>query len=499
MPSFAKLLALLLVAAAMAGGPAVRPALAADPSAAAFSSARTADENAWAERRVDGLVLRYKPHTADEANWYGAAAESAYRQVTEIFGVERRELSIVLFPDEESYVDANPLAARAEGVLGHARPSSNEVGLALNRLRDQSEALRRDTIRHELTHIVLAEMSDQRLPIGFQEGIAQYLEQDPEARERVVRGLRRAIDEDQLLGFNDLNRTRAFMSRPWFSYPQSYSVVAFLTERHGLGKVVDLVRATRDAETLDAASTRAFGAPLDALEQEWKASLPAFLDGGYARNQLDAWEMTEPRQKLAESRFAEARVGFEYAARLFEGLGRTERLDQARDGARRASLGVEGLELSHQGAAALGGFDYARATELLGQAESRWSSLGDESRRALTAAALEQARTGTVAEVGLIEARTLLEDWKFQDATDRALGAGQAFAALGDEARTEEANQLMADVRETQTRLATYAIGAGVAGLGAAGAGWLLGRRRRPAPVPLAAGAVGAGGREWSL
>ena len=508
MPSFARLLALLLVAVAMAGGPAGRPAHAADPGLAVPAEARVApasnvraDEEEWAERRVEGLLLRYKPHAADEAGWYAEAAESAYRQVAEIFGVERRELTVVLFPDEESYVEINPLAAHADGILGHARPSANEVGLALNRLRDQSEALRRDTIRHELTHIVLGELSDQRLPIGFQEGIAQYVEQDPEARERVVRGLRRGIDEGHMLGFNDLNRTRPFMSRPWFSYPQSYAVVAFLAERYGLGKVVELVRATRDAETLDEAVTRAFGTPVAELEQEWKASLPAFVGGGYTRNVLDVWEMAAPRQNLAESRFAEARAGFEQAAGLFEGLGRTERLAQARDGVQRATLGIEGIELSHQGAAALGGFEYARSAELLGQAESRWTALGDEGRRALTAAALEQARTGTEAETGLVEARALLDGWQFQEATDRALGAGQVFAALGDEARTEEANQLMADVRETQTRLATYAIGAGVVGLGAAGAGWMIGRRRRRLvpEAPVAVGAARASAREWSL
>ena len=499
MPSFANLLALLLVVVAMAGGSPVRPALAADPSAGLSSAAVRADEE-WAERRIEGLILRYKPGADDEVGWYAAAAEAAYRQVAEIFGVERRELTIVLFPDEESYVAVNPLAARADGILGHARPSANEVGLALTRLREQSEALRRDTIRHELTHIVLGELSDQRLPIGFQEGIAQYLEQDPEARERVLRGLRRGIEEDHLLGLNDLNRTRAFMSRPWFSYPQSYAVVAFLADRYGMGKVVELVKATREGETLDEAVARAFGTPLAELEQEWKASLPAFLDGGYARNALDVWEMTEPRTSLAESRFSEARAGFEQAARLFEGLGRSERLEQARDGARRATLGIEGLELSHTGAAALGSFEYARAADLLAKAESRWTGLGDEPRRALAAAALEQARRGIEAQAGLQEARALLGDWQFQAATDRARGAGRAFAALGDEARTEEANQVMADVRETQTRLASYAIGVGVVGLAAAGAGWLLRRRHGPrAETPVVTGAARPGAREWSL
>ncbi|MFN8477278.1 MAG: hypothetical protein U0074_05530 [Kouleothrix sp.] len=34
-----------------------------------------------------------------------------------------------------------------------------------------------NNVRHELTHIVVAELADDRLSTGFQEGIAQYVEQ----------------------------------------------------------------------------------------------------------------------------------------------------------------------------------------------------------------------------------------------------------------------------------------------------------------------------------
>jgi len=495
MASFARLLVLLLILVALAGDPMGGHALAAELSLPAAVSA-LADDREWAERHADHLVVRYAPETESEVGWYAEFAETSYRQVAEIFGVERKQLTLVVFPDEEAYIKVNPLAARADGVLGHARPSTNEIGLALTRLREQTEGLRRDTIRHEITHIVLGELSDQRLPIGFQEGIAQYLETDPEGRERTARGLRRGIDEGQMLSLTDLNRPRTFMARAWYSYPQSYSFVAFLAERYGFGSVVALVKATREAETLDDATRRAYDRPLAELQTEWQASLPQFLDGGYARNELDIWEMAEPRQKFSEARYAESREGFERAARLFEGLGRAERLDQARDGQRLATYGIEATDLSLQGAAALGGFEYDRAADLLGQAELRWAAVGDETRRARTDSALGQARTGLEAEVGLDEARVLLHDWKFTEATDRAREAGQVFVRLGDEGRTEEANQLMADAHATQTRFATYAIGAGVAGLGVAGAGWVVGRRRRSAPT---ASLPGPAARGWSL
>src|SRR3954451_10376407 len=255
------------------------------------------DGRSWSERQVGSLVVRYVGPDQAEFDWYAGVADQAYRDVQDIFSVALAEsgvpartgIVITLYGDDDAYIEANPVAAREEGLLGHANPVAGQIGIAVARLRDKAEATRRDSLRHELTHVVLGDLSTQRLPIGFQEGIAQYVEQDPEQRRRFAATLKRAADAGQLLHFLDLNRQRPFLAQAPLAYPESYAMVVFLAEQYGFGKVVRLVEATRDAATLDEATRRAFERSVPDLENEWLAFLPAFLDQGGTRNDLDLW------------------------------------------------------------------------------------------------------------------------------------------------------------------------------------------------------------------
>ena len=495
--NFVLLSALVFVLALVLGS--VRPAVAAGPLGTVVPSLVVAAEPEWSERRTENLLLRFDPDDAVAVEWYAKFVEETYRGVVDVFGFAPRPGIVVTFySDQQSYGEVNPLAGREESILAHARPADREVGLALWRLEKQSEALRRDAVRHELTHVVLGEMSNNRLPIGFQEGIAQYLEQDPEQRQKLARLLRRGQEAGQLLSFVDLNRQRPFLARAGTAYPQSYSMVVFLAERYGFGRVVELVRATDDADNLDRAARVAFGKPLAELEQEWREFLPSFLDGGWARNDLDLWDLAEPRQMMGEGKYAEAREPLERAARLFEGLGRADKLEQARVEQRRAAAAVQAAELGQRGSTALEGHDYPAAVELLGQAEAFWTSVGDGARVQATVAARDEARRGVEATDALDRARAALDNWRLTEATERAQEAGRTFVILDDAGRAAEANTVLDGVEETRTRLGMAAVGGGAIGLAAVGLTWAA--RRRPRPITPASAAAGLSReRDWSL
>jgi hypothetical protein len=489
MPVAVRLLTGLLVALFVLLGPVGRPVLA---------------EPEWLELD-DGdvdLVVLYAPGHEAEARWYGAFVSQSYDYVREVFGLDRRPgFFVKLYPDEASYAEANPVAGREHGVLAHARPAGREVGLATSRLRQQTETLRRDAIRHEFTHMVLWTLTGANLPIGFHEGLAQYVEQDLDQRAKFARLLERAADAGQLLSFAELSNQRAFLSRAGIAYPQSYSMVAFLSERYGFPRVVQLVGAMRQEEDLVAAVQATFGRPLGELEAEWRAFLPEFLDGGWRRNELDLWEMAEPQRLLADGRYAEARDGFERAARLFEGLGRAEKLDRARSFLGQSTSGLEATELSRRGSSALELHDYSTAADLLAQAEARWTSVGDDSRRGLAADGVEQARRGVEALGRLEQARAELGAWRIPAARAVALEAGTTFGELGDAARIDEANAVLAEAQALQSRLGLAALGGGGIGLAALGFAWGARRRARPVVPPAyqAPSVSGAPERDWSL
>jgi hypothetical protein len=487
MPRIAMLLTWLVVALAMLVVPVAAPA-AAQPE--------------WSEGRTEHLVLRFRPADAAEVIWYEQFLEDVYREVCDVFGEQPRTGIVVTFhPDEASYAAVNPLAGREESILAHASPSTGEIGLAIWRLRPLPEAQRRDAVRHELTHVVLGDMTGNRLPIGLHEGIAQYMERDTAQRMKMVRTLRRAADVDQLLSFQDLNRQRTFLGRAGIAYPQSYSVVAFLNDRYGFGHVIDLVGAFREGASPDDAARRTFGRSLAELEDEWQAYLPGYLDGGWARNDLDLWEMARPRALLVDRKYGEAKEEFERAARLFEGIERPEKLEQARYGLQQSEAGLEAVDLSQRGSSALETHDYQTAVELLGRAETLWAFVGDQARQDAVTSGVEQARLGVTARGQLESAHAELEAWRLPEARAGALAAGRAFAELADETRIAEANAVLAEAQELQTQFGMAAFGAGAVGLVVAGAAWGMARRRREQKPGAPSPALGLAAREsdWSL
>jgi hypothetical protein len=455
-------------------------------------------------------VVRYVG--ADDADgqaelvWYAAAVEQAYQDVLDVFSVALREsgaqgrdeIVVTLYGDDDAYARANPVAGREEGVLGHAQPSQGVIGVAVARLRDKTEGFRRDALRHELTHVVLGDLSGQRLPIGFQEGIAQYLERDLDQRQRFAATVRRGREEGQLLSFTDLNRQRPFLSAAGLAYPQSYSMVVYLAERYGFGEVIRLVTTIREVQTLDEAVLHVFERSLPEIEADWQAFLPGYLDQTWARNDLDLWDLGEPRRLLAEGKYGEARDLYDRAEALFTSMSRLDRLELARAERQRAVTGLEAIELTRIGMADLTASQYDGAAELLGQAERRWTELGDARRASLASLGVAQARDGQAAVFQLDEARRRLEGWHFQEADDLAYDAGQVLADLGDEARTEEARQVMRDAQQLRTRLGLAAAGGGAAGVCLLGVAWAAGHRRRHRPIPTPAG-VAVMDRDWTL
>ena len=489
-----RLLALLLALVFLAGQPAIV----------------SASERSQQERRAGPLVLRYVGASdaggQAEFAWYAQAVEQAYQDVQDVFGgalretgtPPRDEIVVTLYGDDDAYARANPVAGREEGVLGHAQPQAGVVGIAVARLRDKSEGFRRDAVRHELAHIVLGDLSKQRLPIGFQEGIAQYLERDQDQRQSFARTLQQGRDTGQLLNFTTLNQQRPFLNAAGISYPQSYSMVVFLSEKYGFGKVIQLVLATRDARTLDEAIKRVFDRTIPELEREWQAFMPGFVAGGWQRNDLDLWDLAQPRQLLSSSKYAEARDLYDRAEALFTSVGDQEKLSVARAERQRAVAGAEAVDLTGRGMAALTTHTYGAATELLTQAEQRWLALGDTRRADMTAAALVQARDGQRALGQLDEARQLLESWRFQAADDLAYEAGHVLAELGDEAGTEHARTIMRDAQQLRTNLGLAAAGGGAASVVLLSLVWAVLHRRQPKP-PAARPGVAVMEQDWSL
>ncbi|MFN8523311.1 MAG: peptidase MA family metallohydrolase [Chloroflexota bacterium] len=456
----------------------------------------------WQEIPNARTTIRHTAETAADAAWYAAIADESYVFVCDVLGQECPErVGITLYQDEVAYAAVAPVAGRTETVLGHSALGTGEVGLAAWRLRPQHESLRRDTLIHELTHVVLGRMSANKLPISFQEGLAQYFERTPEQRSSWAETLRRAGAEGQLLRLQDLSRQRAFLQRPQIAYSQSYAMVAILSERYGLGKVLAVAELMGKDATLEQALTRSFGRSVEELDAELLAALPGFLEAGWDRNELDLWTLALPDADLAAERYEDARGRYARAARTFESVGRLDLAQRAANGANRAQAGLDATEATRQGQQALANFDYTQAETLLTSAAAHWRQAVNAERAGQVSRAAEAASAGRRALADVEQANAALERWDLAAAERAASQAHAALAELGDGAGAASAERVLDQVDRSRRLIGVLTAAAGLLGLAAVTLVIVLGRARRsrPATPPAPAGAQAGSDTGWRL
>ncbi|HLB49625.1 MAG TPA: peptidase MA family metallohydrolase [Anaerolineales bacterium] len=135
----------------------------------------------------------------------------------------------------------------------------------------------KQTQAHELTHVLVGHLTFSCLgnvPTWLNEGLAVYGEGGPD--ESSLRQLQEAIAGGTLASVRSLSGGFTEDSdRANLSYSQSYSLVNFLIEEYGRDKMLDLLRALRDGETLDDAMHRLYGFDIEGFEDAWRAKIGA--------------------------------------------------------------------------------------------------------------------------------------------------------------------------------------------------------------------------------
>ena len=141
----------------------------------------------------------------------------------------------------------------------------------------------RRALVHELTHLVVHEATFgpyAQLPIWLDEGIATYNE--GELNPYLQAYLQRAIFEDKLISVRSLcSPFSAEPEKAYLSYAQSYSLVKYLLENYGQGKMLGLLTLLRQGNTYDEALTEVYGFDVDGLDANWRATLapPTVISG----------------------------------------------------------------------------------------------------------------------------------------------------------------------------------------------------------------------------
>ncbi|HEX9370668.1 MAG TPA: hypothetical protein VF897_06655, partial [Roseiflexaceae bacterium] len=379
-----------------------------------FPGGVLAQESDWRERRTESFAIVYADGDQAAAARYAGFVDSIYDEVSAIFGHRTSTpVALRLYPSLARYEEANPLARGIQGVVAHADYRRHEVVVVLPQTAQQTLEEIKNNIRHELTHIVAAELSEDRLNVGFQEGLAQYVERPAPELDTRIALLQRAYDQDRLLPWSDLDDRDTVYRNPEVSYPESLSMVAFLVERYSFARLREFLTVAARSSGYRSALERAYGVTPDELERQWRAWLPGYLAGGYKRNALSAYDLSGAQALLRQGRYAEAKTELETAIEWLRTTDQADVLRQAEDLLARSGQGLQAESLATDARAALEAADYDRAADLIAQARQAYANLEDARQDGVLAAYAQRAERGRQAAAALESALALARSLRY--------------------------------------------------------------------------------------
>ena len=140
----------------------------------------------------------------------------------------------------------------------------------------------RDTLAHELTHLIIGGASKNTVPIWLHEGIAKYIEtawrgepglglsEDQQQR------LREAARKGKLIPFERMHPSMAKLptqEQSSLAFAEVFTFIEYLVSIKGWAGIRSVLRAMADGATDKDAIAKVYGTPLDRLEKRWQKTL----------------------------------------------------------------------------------------------------------------------------------------------------------------------------------------------------------------------------------
>ena len=157
------------------------------------------------------------------------------------------------------------------------------------------------TIAHELTHIAIEHAIGEpprNVPSWLHEGVATVVEGAVAERFSYDDILAASVEANRLVSLRGLTGSFPVQgSRAVLAYAQSNSFVKFIIDRWGRSAITQILEAYREGSSQDAALRQAVGLGLNALEQQWLATLglTATRSGASSSVPSTAWAFALPR------------------------------------------------------------------------------------------------------------------------------------------------------------------------------------------------------------
>jgi len=203
------------------------------------------------------------------------AAVDGLDRLQDEMGIElQEEVQIFIYGDSEDMRQAVLYIQDWAGGVAFSEYNTILMGVP----PDIAESWGRNTIRHELAHLVIGQFGHSCVggsrPTWLNEGLAVYAE-GPE-QDQIRRDIEQGIRDN---GFEPLRSLSgpfpAHGTAAGIAYSQSYSVVAYLLEAHGQERMQALLLALAEGAGYDEALEQVYGFNVDGLEVAWREAIGA--------------------------------------------------------------------------------------------------------------------------------------------------------------------------------------------------------------------------------
>jgi len=416
---------------------------------------RTTAQATWLERRTTYFAVLFPAGSEAEAERYAQFVDGVYDEISAIFGYQAPPpVPLRIYPTMELYTQANPLAAQVEGIVAHAHTGRREISIALPQTVNQSDQQIVNNVRHELAHIFAADLSGGRLTTGFQEGVAQYVERPTAELDAKMQLMRQVIDAGRLLSWSELNVPGAAYQQPQIAYPESYTIVAFLVRRDGFGTFRRFIEEMKTSSGYRGALEAAYNVGADQLEQEWRAQLDAFVDGGYRQRAAVGFDLSRAESLIAAGEYEQALAELDAGLATLQQSGDSEVAARAQQLRRLAADSKQLRDLAASARGKLEAGDYNGARQAATEGYELASRLGLEQHKAVLDEYARLADQGTAAHSRLREAYADLQTLHVDEARQGLAEAYQSFTALGDEANAALVQASLLQIQRTETAVA---------------------------------------------
>lgn len=411
----------------------------------------------WRERRTLQFSVLYPQGAEAQAEQYAQFVDQVYEDASLWWGY-RTPTPVILriYPTMEQYVEANPLAATVPGVIAHAHTGRREISVALPQTVNQTPDEVVNNVRHELTHLIAADLSGGELTTLWQEGIAQNAELPAPELDRKMQIMSQVMAADRVMSWEELEEPGMAYRYPEISYPQSYTIVAFLLRRNGMPTFRAFTEAMRRAPSYRVALETTYKVSAEQLEKAWLDQLDEFVGGEYRVAPTPVFDLAPVQRQIANGQYTDAITALDTLRPSVE-----EADDQATlrtvDGLLAiAKRGQQAVDEGTAARSALSNGAYADAQRAALAAETLFRQLDQPEQVAVVEEYARLAQRGLDAEAQLLTAQGQIRTLQLNTARRSLNAAYGTFSELGDETRATQARLVLAAMKRGQEALAVF-------------------------------------------